>query len=66
MTTQETTLENLRAETEPIPGKPGQRRDRQGRVWYSSSFLGAPERDEPLAPSAAAIRATVERGAHDA
>lgn len=43
-------IERLRAETTPLPGRPGQRIDSRGRVWYSDAFLGMPELDEPYEP----------------
>ena len=44
-------VERLRRTSTPIPGRPGFRRDGQGREWYSDCFLGLPELDD--APSAA-------------
>lgn len=32
-------LRNLHAETTPIPGHPGWRKDSEGRWWFSSAWL---------------------------
>ena len=32
-------LEELRAATSPVAGRPGWRRDRDGRDWYSATWL---------------------------
>lgn len=33
------TLDRLRADTAPLPGRPGWRVDRNGATWYSDAWL---------------------------
>lgn len=33
------TLQRLELDSSPIPGRPGWRRDREGREWYSAAWL---------------------------
>jgi hypothetical protein len=40
-------VEQLHAETVPIPGRPGWRRDPEGRKWYSAAWLGEGARALP-------------------